>query len=223
MILFAKTKAVFGTPEGFIHTAPNTVIIYSDGAVQDGGADGEEYEDNYIRFSCNDSKMHLFHSIMDKPIYVGNSIRIDDYMHIIGDAYYGERGDKICSDLISVLLKDIDAVFNRSEKHSVHFHAFVELRKEIYSFPENNWTIRSMSEKLALSEPHFQEIYKKAFGISPIADVINSRIETAKVLLSDKNLTVSEVAGHCGYNSIVHFSRQFHRVTGVSPAEYRKK
>ncbi len=223
IILFAKTKAHFVTPDGIITTEPNTVIIYNNGSRQEYGAADEFYEDDYIRFDCSDNEIHRFISIMDKPIFIDSSIRIDDYMHIICDAYYGGRGERICSHLINVMLEDIAAVSSRSEKQSAHFRALVELRKDIYSFPEKERTIKSMADEMTLSEPYFQEVYKKAFGISPVADVISSRIEAAKSLLTDKNLSVSEVAALCGYSSAVHFSRQFRKSAGVSPAEYRKK
>ena len=61
------------------------------------------------------------------------------------------------------------------------------------------------------------------FGISCGADIINGRIETAKTLLADTCLTVTEIGEKCGYNSSVHFSGQFRQLVGLSPTEYRNK
>ena len=74
-----------------------------------------------------------------------------------------------------------------------------------------------------ISESYLQELYKKTFGISIGADIIYGRIDTAKMLLLDTELTAAEVGYHCGYNSSVHFSRQFSKIVGASPAEWRKK
>ncbi|MDE6132852.1 MAG: AraC family transcriptional regulator [Oscillospiraceae bacterium] len=74
-----------------------------------------------------------------------------------------------------------------------------------------------------MSESYFQELYKNIFGVSCGADVITNRIETAKILLSNTSSSMEEIASMCGYNSIVHFSRQFKQMTGFAPNGYRKK
>ena len=60
-------------------------------------------------------------------------------------------------------------------------------------------------------------------GVTCGADVINARIEFAKVLIEETDLNITEISGRCGYESVIHFSRQFKKMTGVAPSEYRKK
>ena len=50
---------------------------------------------------------------------------------------------------------------------------------------------------------------------------ISARIEAAKLLMTDTDLPISEIGERCGYESVVHFSRQFKKITGVSPSAYR--
>ncbi len=223
VVVLLKTKAIVGTENGIVHTEPNTTIIYNINARQDYGADGEEYCDDYLAFTCTERIIEQLSHIMNKPIYTGDAVRVDDYMHLICNAYYGGKNERVYSNLINAMLEDIASVTHRSEKQSAYFHKLVELRKEIYSSPQEDWNVKMMSERIALSEPYFQEIYKKTFGISPVADLINSRIETAKTYLVDKNLSIAEIAVKCGYNSTVHFSRQFRKISGISPIEYRKR
>ncbi len=221
--VFIKTRAVVCTEGDRNCVEPNTLVIYNKGSRQDYSADGEAYCDDYLAFECTDRIITQLAPIMDKPVFIGDSVRIDDYMHLICNAYYGGRNERVYSNIIIAMLEDVASVANNSENQSAYFHPLIELRKEIYSQPQNDWNIKIMSERMALSEPYFQEIYKKAFGTSPVADVINSRIEMAKMYLVDKNMSVAEIASRCGYNSTVHFSRQFRKITGMSPVEFRKK
>ncbi len=222
VVIFFKTKAVITISNTEYPVEPNTVVIYHRSSRNDYRADGEPYCDDYLAFECSDRTMSSYKSIMDKPIFVGSAAGIDDYLHLICDAYYGGRSKSIHTNLINAMLEEILLINGKSEKQSSHFPALVELRKEIYSSPQLSWNVKLMSDKVMLSEPYLQELYKEAFGISPIADVINSRIATAKTFLADMSLSISEIAALCGYNSTVHFSRQFRKVTGKSPAEFRR-
>lgn len=96
---------------------------------------------------------------------------------------------------------------------------FHNLRNEIFSSLENNWTVPEMAQKVFLSEPYFYSIYKRIYGITPTQDIILARIDKAKRLLQ-KDFKVSEVAAMTGYTSEYHFINQFRKVDGVSPGKY---
>ncbi|MDD6345585.1 MAG: AraC family transcriptional regulator, partial [Oscillospiraceae bacterium] len=64
--------------------------------------------------------------------------------------------------------------------------------------------------------------YRETFGISCISDVIVSKTDKAREILSTTSCTVSQVAVMCGYDSDEHFMRQFKKVVGVTPTVYRK-
>ena len=53
-------------------------------------------------------------------------------------------------------------------------------------------------------------------------DVIESRIRLARDYLSHTQLRVQEIAALCGYNSAEHFNRQFRRLCGMTPGQYRR-
>jgi LacI family transcriptional regulator len=58
-------------------------------------------------------------------------------------------------------------------------------------------------------------------GISE--EIRRVQVERAKTLLSGSALSVTEIAGHAGFNSIHHLSRVFRRETGETPTGYRNK
>ena len=99
----------------------------------------------------------------------------------------------------------------------------LKLRAAIQNNPADNWTISRMAEFLKISPGYLQTIYKKAFGISCMEDVIQNRIRLAKEYLYSGSLSITEVAYRCGYRHVEHFSRQFKRLTGLTPREYRKR
>lgn len=101
--------------------------------------------------------------------------------------------------------------------------SFEALRKTIFNEPQRDWNIENITRSLGLSKSHFQRIYKELFGTSCKEDIIISRIERAKWLLENTDLSVSDVSEKCGHMNMSHFIRQFGQRTGSSPAEYRKR
>ena len=99
-----------------------------------------------------------------------------------------------------------------------------ELRWQLLSKPEKNWTVEEMAKEVSLSVSRFHAVYKAMFGVSPIKDLIGAKVEQAKsVLLMDREATMISVAEKLGYKNQYHFIRQFKSVTGITPGAYRNE
>lgn len=66
-------------------------------------------------------------------------------------------------------------------------------------------------------------LFKKEIGISPMKWLWTQRTMTAaSFLLSENNLSLTNIAFSCGFTSSAHFSRLFKTTYGISPSTYRK-
>ena len=101
------------------------------------------------------------------------------------------------------------------------FEKLCQLRNRIMKNPELPWKINEIAESLYLSKSYLQKIYKSYFGKSIIEEMIQFRIDNAKTLLSQTDMTVTEISRECGYSSYNYFVRQFRSCEGVSPSDYR--
>lgn len=95
-----------------------------------------------------------------------------------------------------------------------------ELRNEIFSDLTSCPTVSEMARRLSVSESKFYVVYKEAFGISPTRDIINARIENAKIYLASGLYSVEQTAYLVGYKNTFHFIRQFKQITGKTPGKY---
>ena len=113
--------------------------------------------------------------------------------------------------------------YSISENNSnPQFDKLCLLRNRIMKNPENPWNISEIAESLYLSKSYLQKIYKSYFNKSIIEEMIQFRIEKAKELLVQTNMTVTEISRECGYSSYNYFVRQFKLAEGVSPSEFRE-
>ncbi len=103
------------------------------------------------------------------------------------------------------------------------YHRFKALREEIYDDPMRQWSVDELCTELDISRTYFHRLYLSAFGVTFLPDVIESRLVYAEELLSETELTVSEVAEQCGYDSDSYFMRQFKQHRGCTPTAFRRK
>ncbi|TPE53433.1 helix-turn-helix domain-containing protein [Maribrevibacterium harenarium] len=73
-----------------------------------------------------------------------------------------------------------------------------------------------------LSESQLQRIFKRSTGVSISHYVARLRIAKACSLLTESDLTMTDIAAQSGFFDSAHFSRSFSRTVGLSPTQYRK-
>ncbi len=64
------------------------------------------------------------------------------------------------------------------------------------------------------------KLFNDEFGMGPIDYYINMKIERAKLFLRESTYNITQISDVLGYSGIHYFSRQFKKITGMTPTEY---
>jgi len=80
-----------------------------------------------------------------------------------------------------------------------------------------------MAKEAGLSRFHFCRHFKKFTGMTPIKFLCKLRLERAKILLSNPEKKISEIATEVGFDDLSNFIRHFKKYTGFTPGSYRKE
>ena len=69
---------------------------------------------------------------------------------------------------------------------------------------------------------YFHNIFTESVGISPHQYLIDCRIENAKKLLWNSDISICEVAEKSGFGCQQYLNKVFKKETGITPVSYRK-
>ena len=83
--------------------------------------------------------------------------------------------------------------------------------------------VAALARMALMSLGHFSRSFREAYGETPYSHLMTRRIERAKALLRQGDLSVTEVCFAVGCTSLGSFSSRFTELVGESPSAYRAR
>ncbi|MFY3384611.1 DNA-3-methyladenine glycosylase 2 family protein [Paracidovorax sp. MALMAid1276] len=88
--------------------------------------------------------------------------------------------------------------------------------------PGEGPTVARLAQRLGVSDRHLRRIFEAALGVSPLQYLQTRRLLTAKQLLTDTLLPVTQVALASGFASVRRFNAAFSQHYGLNPTQLRR-
>ncbi|HEY4784803.1 MAG TPA: helix-turn-helix transcriptional regulator, partial [Bacteroidales bacterium] len=111
-----------------------------------------------------------------------------------------------------------NAEFSNKEIENLINSARVLMRENIH----NELGPEAIAKSLNIGYSWFRRMFKQYTGLAPAQYQLQLKIQIAKELLMDPNLSIKEIAFRLNFNSHYHFSNIFKEKTGLSPSNFRK-
>ncbi len=208
-----------------ITTAPHAVILYAPNTPQYFKSEGSLVHD-WFHFSGDISEFLSPDFKVNQVYYPNDHAFITQTVAELETEFFDTRNhrqtllDLKIRELFLKLVRSVGEaqtplVSNQTER------LFRMLRSEVFASLGADWSVKNMAGRVNLSQSHFYALYKKVFGISPTADIINAKINTAKNLLRFQNSKIEDISLSLGYENKTHFIRQFKKAVGLTPSAYR--
>ena len=135
------------------------------------------------------------------PGHIFNSLGI--FMHLLGK-----------------LLKHFSADAAETENY---YLSTADVVSYLNSHYDQKVSIAKLCAIAGMSKAALMQNFARSTGTTPLQYQLNLRIAEAVILLRSTNKSISEIAMETGFSDTNYFGRQFKRITGSSPGEYRKK
>lgn len=114
-------------------------------------------------------------------------------------------------------------IIKQRESHGNYYIVRVAKRYTKEHFQEAELSLQEVADVVGISRTYFSTIFKELTGEKYWDYLTGYRIEQAKALLKDTNMSQAEISEQVGYSSEFHFSRKFKEVVGISPNKYRRQ
>jgi AraC-like DNA-binding protein len=156
-----------------------------------------------MMYALMESLLRESHSDCPQELTCAASL-ISAILCILSQAYFmdAERSDRF----------DMVGEYHRSMRECIdyidtHFHQPL--------------TLDDLAVRFAVSKSAFCLLFPQFAGMPPKQYITQKRMETAALLVRSTDLPLSEVARRVGYDEFSTFYRNFKRLIGVSPSQYR--
>jgi AraC-like DNA-binding protein/ligand-binding sensor protein len=127
--------------------------------------------------------------------------------------------------LLAIFADHLAAVSNRMLIRGAiaESHTITKGRTFIAEHYREKLYLGDVARAASVSAFYFCKVFKRATGLTFTRYLARERIESAKHILLDAHIRVSEAAFATGFQSISQFNRHFFRIAGESPSSYRKR
>jgi len=179
----------------------------------------------YERRVLRPAVLHLFEidnifTDCDAPVTFRNRQRIHSDIALLNSV---NAADPANLPYIEHLLNDIlytqlQEKTSRTQPYDARITCALELIRSQF---HKGITVTEIAQTVHLSYPHFNRLFTKQLGTTPIGYISALRLDRAKELLYTTDLPIKAVASECGFRDIYYFSNFFKAATGVSPSQFR--
>lgn len=217
-------KAEYTTKDGQIVLARSGEIVYC--------PLGSEYTVRFYDFETDDSNTvgvnFLLHDLEGKPFIFTEKIAVfptenASYKSMFYKMVHYSQMPLICAGKLKSILYNL--IFHLCEQRKqIHFDKYRIIAKGISYLEEDERQLMSIQEVAAMcnvSEAYFRRMFKAYSGMSPQAYRTSSKITRAKAYLKHGELSISEITEMLGFTDTAYFTKQFHKLVGCTPHEYR--
>ena len=129
-----------------------------------------------------------------------------------------QNREKVTSNVVQKAdAYDIEHIQLKSQDQ-ILMQKVMQIIKEKISHRDLN--VEMLADAIGISRVHLHRKIKEITGLSARDYLKNIRMKQASLLLTDRRLTISEIAYAVGYSNPAHFSASFKAFYGVSPSEY---
>ncbi len=145
-----------------------------------------------------------------------------------------EKGGPGCDLMLKALAMKFIVIFLKSIHNSdkwsrrnlfnLENYDKASLVNAIISYINENYmediSLEKISRNMYLSPVYISKVFKDETGESPINYLIKTRLDKARDLLEQGNMTIKEIAKNVGYNDAYHFSKLFKKYYGYPPSKH---
>lgn len=144
------------------------------------------------------------------------------YLKSLGHRLCDAGGERPAADAIAyAALYEILYVLDADDLQN-HYYYVNDIISSLNNPVYLTQTVDELCANYSLSRPTILKAFKKRTGVSIVEYKAQQRLLVAARMLSEGNMSVTDISSGLGYDSLSYFLRAFKKKYGMTPTEYRK-
>ncbi len=161
----------------------------------------------------------------DSEVYCTGSVNaVRDLMLHFVDLFFGESiSNEVSRHFTHELQRSYESLVlkhGRSDSH--HDEEIIKIQEWLVLHYLQEINFEGLAGKFGMSRRSLNRRFKQATAMTPVAYIQDLKLQQAKTLLKQSNLTVAQVADQVALTDCSYFSSLFKRKNSVTPTQYRK-
>jgi len=133
-----------------------------------------------------------------------------------------ERMDSLAGGLLSLLMERLDELASSLDSMRAYPPPLAKALALIKRDFAKRLSLADVSRHAGVCPEHLCALFRKSFDKSPVAYLLELRLQYAKRLLEDPYLSVKDVSERCGFSSSSYFCRRFRLFHGKPPGSFKR-
>ena len=233
IIFVVKGEVDFSVNNKKLRAATGDVAVFSryENHSVVGCSDGYERIVLHIDPNVVGRKSQVYSLLTDRPIGFCNIIDVSENMELIEDIFSNiliehNNPSKLADEMEQLLVKQLLIVVYRCA--SVNFDntyddVVVSVKRQFENEYDKPFTLAMLAKQHSLSVSSLSHRFKSATGVSVMEYLKSCRMANAKQMLAETECSMGEIVERCGFSDGSNFSREFRKLTDMSPSDFRKK
>lgn len=197
-----------------VRVGERQAVLFAPGTIRERKATHGKTEYISFNFFCND--------VIDLPMYIDHfSVSEVSSLISVCDSF-----GNIFEEVQKEILQNILGALILMLKRNLDIKKMSKITQEMIFFIQSHYKERlsmdDICKQVSYSAPHCSKVFSRDTGKSVFEYIITLKIEKAKSLLVENELSLTEIASYVGYDDYNYFTHLFKKRTGVSPLNYLK-
>ncbi len=132
-------------------------------------------------------------------------------------------GEVMATAIAVHLLKKYTTVTSTLSAHDDGLppHKLSQVLEYIQTYLDREIKLADLTSLVGMSRYYFCRLFKRSLGVAPYQYVLQQRVERAKQLLKQNELSICEIAFMCGFKDQSHLTTVFRKFTGITPKVFK--
>lgn len=188
--------------------------LFSDGGYEQVGANIRLGEDDELTGVMGLIKAHIKTSAMIRHIRLAE--HVDEFLNLMTNNSAVARV-KACMMMNQALIESVENyVYGDKERFDGKLSSYIEANLA------DKLTAQRIADHFHLSVSQLERLSRKYFGMGVVALYNQKRVVQARVLLSNSDMRIGEIAQRTGFSEMTNFSNFFAKNMGMSPSSFRR-